>query len=87
MAVEELPDHVARIDVLAAARLLDLQEAENAGAAPSGGDVGRAHVVLDDATTIEFFHDDITDPHDFIVTGYWGDTGIQIVSWEEIEPN
>ena len=63
-------------------RVLELQEAR-----PVGGDFGRAHVVIDDATMIEFFHNDITDAHDFIVTGYWGDTSTRVVSWQEVEPN
>ncbi len=62
-------------------RVLELQEAE-----PAGGDFGRAHVVIDDATMIEFFHNNIGNAHDFIVTGYWGDASTRMLTWQEVEP-
>ena len=63
-------------------RVMKLQEAE-----PSGGDFGRAFVVIDDTTTIEFYDNYIGNSQDFIVTGYWGARNTQVVSWQEVAPN
>ena len=63
-------------------RVMELHEAE-----PSGGDFGRALVVIDDTTTIEFYHNNIGNSHDFILIGYWGARSTQVVSWQEVAPN
>ncbi|MEE8459847.1 MAG: hypothetical protein V3S08_08230, partial [Phycisphaerales bacterium] len=63
-------------------RVMKLQEAE-----PSGGDHGRALVVIDNTRTIEFYHNDITHSHDFIMLGYWGTTTTQLITWQEIAPH
>ncbi len=47
-------------------RFLDLQEPEG-----GGGDFGRMHVAADVSSTIEFYHEDVSDPHSFGLTGYW----------------
>ncbi len=48
------------------ARLLDLQEAED-----GGEDAGRMHVTSDATATIEFYHEDVSEAHRFLLTGYW----------------
>ena len=64
-------------------RSLELQEAE-----PAGGDVGRMHVGVGGATTIEIDHEDISDPHQFLLTGYWGEEirTPAVLNWQEVEP-
>jgi len=47
-------------------RLLDLHEAEG-----GGGDFARMHVCTDAGSTIELYHEDVSDTHDFRLTGYW----------------
>ncbi|MCH9002292.1 MAG: hypothetical protein IIC02_06935 [Planctomycetes bacterium] len=49
------------------ARILDLQEAES-----GGSDAGRMHVLTDGTSTIEFYHQDVSDAHTFRLIGYWG---------------
>jgi hypothetical protein len=64
-------------------RRLQLQEAED-----GGGDLGRMHVAVGAATTIELYHEDVSDPHSFFLTGYWGDVinTPKVVTWKETEP-
>ncbi len=52
------------------ARLLDLQEAE-----PTDGDFARMHVTADAASLIEVYHEDVSDPHQFLLIGYWEPQG------------
>lgn len=47
-------------------RLLDLQEAED-----GGGDYGRMNGTADAASTIEFYHQDVSDAHQFTLIAYW----------------
>lgn len=47
-------------------RLTDVHEAEDGGA-----DYGRMHVAADDSSTIEFYHQDVSDAHQFLLVGYW----------------
>ncbi|MHC4107028.1 MAG: hypothetical protein ACYSTY_02970, partial [Planctomycetota bacterium] len=48
------------------ARRLDLHESEG-----GGGDFGRMHAEADAASTIQFYHEDVSDAHTFWLTGYW----------------
>ena len=48
------------------ARLLDFHEAED-----GGGDWSRMHALADAGSTIEFYHENVIDPHDFLLIGYW----------------
>ncbi|GAG06327.1 unnamed protein product, partial [marine sediment metagenome] len=50
-------------------RLLDLHEVGG-----GGGDYGRMHVLTDADSTIEFYHEDVSDTHEFRLTGYWAGT-------------
>ncbi len=47
-------------------RILDLRDAE-----AGGTDFGRMHVNVDPSNNIQFFHQDVTDPHVFRAIGYW----------------
>lgn len=47
-------------------RRLELHESEGLG-----GDFGRMHVQADDSATVEFYHEDVSDPHSFYLLGYW----------------
>lgn len=64
-------------------RFMDLQESES-----GGSNIGRLHVAVDANSTIQLFHQDVSDPHDFILTGYWGPPSKQkkVINWREI-PN
>ncbi len=63
-------------------RILDLHQAKD-----GGGDFGRMHVTSDVGAVIEFNHEQITDPHNFFMTGYWRPPPPSIISWKEVEPN
>ncbi len=56
-------------------RVLDLRDAENGGT-----DFGRMHVNVDPSNNIQFFHQDITDPHVFRAIGYWSETKFNSMS-------
>ena len=55
----------------------------------AGGDFGRMHVLPDAASTIEFYHEDVSAPYTFLLTGYWGpgSASPKIVRWREVNPN
>ena len=57
-------------------------------AEPAGGDFGRMHVGVGGASTIELYHEDVSDPHQFLLTGYWGEQirTPRVLTWQEIEP-
>ncbi len=48
------------------ARFLAIHEAEDGGA-----DFGRMHVAVDGSSTIEFYHEKVSETHTFYLTGYW----------------
>jgi len=52
------------------ARSLDIHEGE-----AGGGDYGRMHVMTDGSGGIEFYHQDVSDPHAFWLTGVWQPSG------------
>jgi hypothetical protein len=66
-------------------RRLNLQEAE-----AGGSDFGRMHVLTDATSTIEFYHELVSDPHSFYLTGYWSGSAAsssrKIIRWTEIDP-
>jgi hypothetical protein len=47
-------------------RTLELQEAEN-----GGGDIATAHVNVDENAMIEWYHEDVSESHEFRLLGYW----------------
>jgi len=55
-----------RRDGSSQARLLNLHEAKD-----GGEEIGRMQVPTDYNCTIEFRHQDVSDPHAFIMTGFW----------------
>jgi hypothetical protein len=57
-----------RKDASALARLLTVNSYSG-----EGSDIGRMHVTSDGSSTIEFYHEDISDAHVFRLTGYWTD--------------
>jgi hypothetical protein len=63
------------------ARLLDLHETEIGGG--GSGEFGRIHVTTDASSTIEFYHEDVSDAHEFRLTGYWSPK-IRVVRWREV---
>ncbi|MGD2111250.1 MAG: hypothetical protein PVI86_17875, partial [Phycisphaerae bacterium] len=58
------------------ARLLALARPDSGGA-----NVGRMHVRADDASMVELYHEDVSDPHTFTLVGYWGSTPEQFIHW------
>ncbi|CAD6491527.1 MAG: hypothetical protein ANIMEMIM_00157 [Candidatus Argoarchaeum ethanivorans] len=48
------------------ARKFDIHEAEN-----GGRDFVRVHVTANASSKIEFYHEDVSDAHNFYLTGYW----------------
>ena len=40
------------------------------------------------ATTIELYHEDVSDLHRFLLTGYWAEQILtpDVLTWQEIEP-
>jgi hypothetical protein len=51
-------------------RTIDLQEAEGVG--PSvRGDIATIHVNADENSTIEWYHEDVSDNHEYRLLGYW----------------
>ncbi|MCH7701289.1 MAG: hypothetical protein IID37_06345 [Planctomycetes bacterium] len=55
------------------ARLFNLDEAEGAAGA-DGADLARPSVLVDQSAKIEFYHQDVSDTHQFTLLGYWGPT-------------
>jgi len=53
-------------------RTLDIHEAECDAGTDCGSDFARMHVLTDATATIEFNHQDVSDPHTFHLVGYWG---------------
>ena len=63
-------------------RVLDLQESE-----AGGSDFGRMHVATDTGSTIEFYHEDVSDAHQFLILGYWGEFRTPgVITWKETAP-
>ena len=65
----------------AVSRYLELHEA-----AGGGGDIGRMQVGVDSAGAIEWYHETATDPHDFLLIGFWGPPLPSVASWTELAP-
>jgi probable HAF family extracellular repeat protein len=55
-----------RADGSSLARLLDVHRVES-----GGSDLGRMHVQSSMSAGIEFYHEDVTEPHTFHLVGYW----------------
>ncbi|MCG8404495.1 MAG: hypothetical protein MI923_04770 [Phycisphaerales bacterium] len=63
-------------------RTLDLQEPES-----GGGDFARFHATADANSTIQVYHQDVSDPHSFFLTGFWAPPSSQkkVIIWREIQ--